>query len=78
MNFAKMPAVSQKTAEPKSTIYWRISLGEFVPPVKQGERSAAWIVEEVDELMRARAAGATREEIKALVRRLVSARRGPK
>jgi predicted DNA-binding transcriptional regulator AlpA len=75
MQFAKMPAVSKKTAEPPSTIYWRVSNGEFVPPIKQGERAAAFILEEVDAVMRARAAGATRDEIKTLVRELVAARK---
>ena len=46
MRFAKMAAVSQiAAAEPKSTIYWRISRGEFVPPIKQGARAAAFILE---------------------------------
>lgn len=76
MRFVKMPAVSQMVAEPVSTIYWRITRGEFVPTVKQGARSAAFILEEVDELMRARAAGADVDEIKALVARLVAARAG--
>jgi prophage regulatory protein len=77
MQFAKMPAVSLKVAEPKSTIYWRVGKGEFPPPIKLGERSAAFIVEEVDAVMRARAAGASVAEIKALVRELVAARRPP-
>ena len=75
MRFAKMPEVSRIVAEPKSTIYWRISRGEFVPPIKQGERAAAFIVEEIDEVMRARAAGASGDEIRALVRKLVEGRR---
>ena len=75
MQFAKMPEVSRRTAEPVSTIYWRIGRGEFVPPIKQGERAAAFILEEIDAVMRARAAGASVEEIRALVRKLVAARR---
>ena len=75
MRFAKMPAVSQQVAEPSSTIYWRISRGEFVPPFKQGERAAAFDLDEVEQIQRARAAGVTRDEICALVRKLVDARR---
>ena len=75
MRLEKMRALSQRIAEPVSTIYWRISRGEFVPAIKQGERAAAFIVEETDAVIRARAAGATREEICALVRKLVAARR---
>ena len=74
MQFAKMLEVSRRTAEPKSTLYWRISRGEFVPPIKQGVRSAAFIVQEVEAVMRARAAGATTDDIKTLVRKLIAAR----
>ena len=75
MRLAKMAEVSRIVAEPKSTLYWRITRGEFVPPIKQGERAAAFILEEIDAVMRARAAGASVEEIRALVRKLVAARR---
>ncbi len=74
MRFGKMAAVTQIAAEPKSTIYWRVSRGEFPPPVKQGERAAALILEEVEQVMRARARGASSEEVRALVRELVAAR----
>ncbi len=76
MRFEKLPELSRRIAQPKSTIYWRIGKGEFVPPIKQGERAAAWIVEEVDEIMRAQAAGASGDEIRALVRKLVADRKG--
>jgi len=75
MRLLKMPALSYKRAEPESTIYWRISRGEFVPAIKTGKRSAGFIEAEADEIMRAEAAGASREEIKALVARLIAARR---
>lgn len=77
MRFAKMPAVLQQYGEPKSTLYWRIKRGEFPPSIKQGERSAAWIVEEIEALMQARAAGASVEEVRALVARLVADRQRP-
>ena len=75
MRLAKMPEVSRMCAEPKSTLYWRISLGTFPPAIKQGPRAAAFIVEEVEEVMRARAAGASNDLVKALVRRLVADRK---
>ena len=75
MRLAKMRAISREYGEPESTIYWRVSLGTFAPPIKQGPRAAAFIVEEVEAVMRARAAGASTEEIKALVRRLVADRK---
>src|ERR1700682_2831972 len=74
MRLAKMPEVSRMCAAPKSTIYWRISLGTFAPPIKQGPRAAAFILEEVESVMRARAVGARDDEIRALVRKLVSDR----
>jgi prophage regulatory protein len=76
MQLLKMAELSRRYAEPRSTLYWRIGLGTFVPPIKQGPRAAAFILEEVETLLRARAAGASDEEIKALVRKLVADRKG--
>ena len=74
MRFMKMPTVSAKMAEPKSTIYWRIGRGEFVTPIKQGPRAAAFIEAEIDAIAEARAAGASVAQIRELVRELHAAR----
>lgn len=75
MRIIRMPVLVSQYGEPASTTYWRISRGEQVPPVKLGPRAAGWIEEEVEQVARARAAGKSTEEIRALVRRLVEARK---
>jgi prophage regulatory protein len=54
MRLLKIAEVVQRCALPRSTIYWKASLGEFPRPVKQGPRSSAWIESEVDGWLRAR------------------------
>ena len=44
---AKLPAVMNATGLSRSTLYARVKLGLFPPPVKLGERSVAWPVESV-------------------------------
>ena len=75
MQLAKMPEVSRMCAEPKSTLYWRISLGTFPPAIKLGPRAAAFDVAEVEAVIRARAAGASNELMREVVRELVANRK---
>lgn len=44
---AKLPAVMNATGLSRSTLYARVKIGEFPSPVKLGERSVAWPVEQV-------------------------------
>ena len=55
--------------------YHDVRAGLFPPPVKTGRRSVAWPSDEIDALNAARTAGASDDEIRALVRQLVEARK---
>lgn len=77
MNTAKLlrlPDVLALTASTRSTHYLRIKQRLMTPPVKLGERCAAWPVSEVEAINAARIAGKTTDEIRELVVRLVEAR----
>ena len=45
--FLRRPKVEKRTGLSRSTIYLRMKNGTFPTPVKLGERSVAWIEEEV-------------------------------
>ncbi|WP_338821365.1 AlpA family transcriptional regulator [Acidovorax temperans] len=49
MRILRLPAVSELTGLPRSTLYLYISKGQFPKPVKLGIRSVGWIQEEVDQ-----------------------------
>ena len=61
---------------PDSTLYKNIQDGLFTNPVKIGHRSSAWPSDEVAVLQDAYIAGSSKEEIRALVVKLLAARRG--
>lgn len=48
--------------------------GVFPPPVKIGAHAVGWVEREVDEVLKARIAGQSDDEIRALVSRLIKAR----
>jgi len=54
--FIKMPEVKRRTGLSKTTIYDRISTGNFPAPVPLGGNSVAWIEAEVDAWQAARVA----------------------
>ena len=73
MNTAKLlrlPDVLALTASTRSTHYLRIKQRLMTPPVKLGERCAAWPVSEVEAINAARIAGKTTDEIRELVTQL--------
>jgi prophage regulatory protein len=43
----RLPQVEEVTGDSRSTIYKRISEGEFPKPVKLGAKSVGWVEEEV-------------------------------
>ena len=45
----KLPEVKSKTALSRSTIYLKMSLGEFPRPISLGARSVGWIESEVQD-----------------------------
>ena len=73
MNTAKLlrlPDVLALTASTRSTHYLRIQQRLMTPPVKLGERVAAWPADEVEAINAARIAGKTSDEIRELVTQL--------
>jgi prophage regulatory protein len=70
----KLPEVESLSGLKQTSIYTQAKTGVFPPPIKLTARSSAWIEDEVAEVNRARIAGKTDQEIRALVTRLVAAR----
>ena len=71
MSILRMPAVKAETGHAShSSIYTAINDGLFTKPVKIGQRSVGWPDTEVQAINRARIAGKTDAEIKALVDKL--------
>lgn len=48
-NILRRSDVMAKTGHPTSTIYEKMSRGEFPKPVKLGSRSVGWVEEEIDD-----------------------------
>lgn len=66
----RLPAVMNATGLTRSTLYLRIKQRLMTPPVKLGERVAAWPADEVEAINAARIAGKTTDEIRELVGQL--------
>ena len=69
-NLLRLPAVKSATGQTRSTLYLRIKQRLMTPPVKLGERVAAWPADEVEAINAARIAGKTTDEIRELVGQL--------
>lgn len=48
-NILRLPAVKARTGLSRSTIYRRISNGDFPRPVSLGGRAVGWLESEIDE-----------------------------
>ncbi len=70
----RRPTVQAETGLGRSTIYRRIKQGIFPKPVNLGGDRVGWPAFEIEAINKARIAGATDEEIKALVAKLEAAR----
>nr|WP_081651302.1 AlpA family phage regulatory protein [Cupriavidus sp. WS] len=66
----RLPAVMSATGLTRSTLYLRIKQRLMTPPVKLGERCAAWPAHEVAAINTARIAGKSEAEIRELVTQL--------
>lgn len=75
MRFERMPTVTDRTGKKKSTIHLDIRKGLFPAPVKIGPRASAWPAHETDQILAARLAGQTDDQIRALVSRIHEARK---
>ncbi|MDP3875944.1 MAG: AlpA family phage regulatory protein [Methylobacter sp.] len=70
----RRPIVQQLTGDSRSTTYRKISKGLFTKPVKIGGDRVAWPANEVEAINKARIAGKSDDDIKALVVELEAAR----
>lgn len=52
----RLPAVKARTGLSRSTIYLRVTVGNFPKPVPLGDRAVGWIEAEIDEWLGARIA----------------------
>lgn len=66
----RLPAVMNATGQTRSTLYLRIKQRLMTPPVKLGERCAAWPADEIAAINAARIAGKTNDELRELVAKL--------
>ena len=68
------PVIMDRHFVRDSALAQQIRDGLFPPPVRVGAKKSAWPEHESDAILRARIAGKSDEEIRALVRRLVAER----
>ena len=47
-NILRLPRVKERTGLSRSSIYLRISKGEFPAPISLGSRAVGWLEEDVD------------------------------
>jgi prophage regulatory protein len=72
--FLRMPEVLNFRARSRSSLYRDVAVGLFPPPISIGPRCSAWVESEVELILRAQVAGASPDEIRQLVARVVTAR----
>lgn len=71
----RLPAVKFESGLSRSTIYLRISQGQWTKPVSLGARAVGWPSSEVAAINAARIAGKSEQEIRTLVTRLEAERK---
>lgn len=71
----RRPQVQAATGKARSTLYADIQRGLLTPPVELGRRARGWPNHEIEAINQARISGATDDEIRGLVRRLVAQRK---
>jgi prophage regulatory protein len=75
LGFTRLPNLLERRGDSRSNTYRDVEAGLWTPPIKLGPRYSAWPTHEVDQLIAARIAGASHDEIRALVRSLMIQRR---
>lgn len=74
-NILRLPTVTFRSGISRSTLYLQISQRLWTKPIKIGRRAVGWPVNEVNELIIARIAEQTDDEIRTLVEKLEAARK---
>jgi len=75
INLLRRPEVLKRYGRARSTLALDIANGLFITPVAIGARCVAWPSFEVEEIIKARIAGKTDDEIRSLVQALLKARK---
>ena len=71
----RLPRVIEARGKGRESTYNDVRRGLLTPPVAIGARAKAWPSHEVEAINSARLAGKSDDEIRALVARLIAARR---
>lgn len=71
----RLPEAATLTGLGRSTIYTRIADGLMPPAFSLGAQAVGWRLSEISAITSARAAGKSNDEIRALVRELIAARK---
>jgi predicted DNA-binding transcriptional regulator AlpA len=71
----RQPAAGARVLRGTTAFYADVAAGLIGPGVRLGVRCVAWPAHELDEIVAARAGGADDEQVRALVRRQIEARR---
>ena len=74
----RLPTVLKRRGKSRSSHYADVKAGRFVPPVKLGLRARGTPDDEVDMLVAATIADKSEDEIRALVVKLMAARKAAK
>jgi prophage regulatory protein len=67
-------ALAERLSISLSSLWAAEKRGEFPPRIKIGDRAAAFVESEVEQILTARIAGASSDEIRRLVQRIVAGR----
>jgi len=73
--FLRLPDVLARRGRSRSSLFRDIGAGLFPPGIALGARCTGWVQDEVDFVLRAQVAGASADELRALVVRLIASRR---
>jgi prophage regulatory protein len=71
----RLMQVTERRGRSRSQIYRDIQLGVMTPPVRAGSNISVWPDHEVQEINEAEVAGASTDELRALVQRLIQRRK---
>lgn len=74
-NLIRLSDVMERTGLSRASVYLHVGKGVLTPPVKIGERSAAWPEAEINAINAARIAGKSEDEVRVLVASLEAQRR---
>lgn len=75
IKFVRLADVARRLGVTRQSVFIQAKRGTYPPFLKVGERAVGVLESEMQEMLRARLRGDSLEEIKALVQRLVAARK---